>query len=226
MIDIKASIQELRDIWGQGPGIHKRPNDLLRYEHVIAQVKPAVVVETGLYYGGSQLWFSERVPYHIAVELPDSCRDANNQTTRDYRLNRHGLGFPPDNGFIIEGHSHRVVDKVYELAYRLASGRPILVVLDSDHGTDNVYGEAIRYCGLVTPSSYLVIEDTLLHHLPQKFGAGFQGSNTPHNWFDGDPYLAMQRFLSEYWNFALDVKVDEMFPTGQHPGGWLRRNHE
>lgn len=203
--------------------MHKRPSDLLRYEHLIARVKPAVVVETGLYYGGSQLWFAERVPFHIAIELPDTVRDKDNQTTRDYRLNRHGLGFPPDNGFVVEGHSHLVADQVYELVRQLARGDPVLVVLDSDHGTDNVYGEALRYCDLVTPGSYMVVEDTLLHHLPQKFGAGFQGSNTPHNWFDGDPLVAAQKFLSEYREFSPDDQLEGMFPTSQHPGGWLRR---
>lgn len=223
MVDIEASIQELRKIWGQGPGIHKRPSDLLRYEHIIAQVKPAVVVETGLYYGGSQLWFSERVPYHIAVELPDSCRDERNQTTKDYRANRHGLGNPPVNGFVMEGHSHCVLGQVYELAHMLADGDPILVVLDSEHSTKNVYGEAVRYCSLVTPGSYMVVEDTLLHHLPHKLGAKFQGTHTPHNWFDGDPWIAVQRFLERHPEFAVDVQVEEMFPTTQHPGGWLRR---
>lgn len=223
MIDIEASIGELRSVWGQGPGMHKRQSDMDRYKALIEMVKPRVIVETGLYYGGSQLFFADLVPYHIAIELPDDTRDVNNQTTADYLANRWGLGEPPSNGRIIEGHSFEVYDDVANLARELAEDEPIVVVLDSDHSTETVYGEAIRYCELVTVGSYLVIEDGLLHYLPQKAGAGFQGPNTPHNWFDGDPWIATQRFLAEHPEFELDTEIEQMFPTTQHPGGWLRR---
>ena len=216
MFDVEASIAELRDIWGQGAGIHKRPPDLARYETIINRVKPAVVCETGLYYGGSQLWFAERVPYVINVEN-------NHGTTEDYRNNVHGLGYPPDNGIIVEGHSFEMYDRVAGLARELAGDRPIMVVLDSNHDTETVYGEAIRYCNLVTPGSYLVIEDGLLHYLPQEGGTGFQGPNTPNNWFDGCPLCAIERFLPEHPEFELDTEIEQMFPTTQHPGGWLRR---
>jgi cephalosporin hydroxylase len=215
--DIEASIQELREIWGQGAGIHKRPSDLSRYEILIKRVKPEVIVETGLYYGGSALWFAERVPYIINVEI-------NHQTTEDYRNNVHGLGFPPENGIIVEGNSHEVYGEVAALARELADDKPILVVLDSNHDTETVYGEAIRYGQLVQSGSYMVIEDGLLHYLPQEGANGFQGPNTQNNWFNGCPLCATERFLAEQGDhWIVDAEIEDMFPTTQHVGGWLRR---
>src|ERR1700693_2995565 len=115
MIDVDASIADLRAVWGQGAGIHKRPNDLARYELLIERVRPSVVVETGLYYGGSQLWFAQRVPHVINVEI-------NPTSIWRYRNNWHGLGNVPSNGHIVEGHSHHVYEQVAELAERLAGG--------------------------------------------------------------------------------------------------------
>lgn len=203
--------------------MHKRPSDLGRYVEVIKRVKPAVIVETGLYYGGSQLWFADQVPHHIAVELPDTTRDANNQTTADYRANRWGLGLPPENGHIVEGFSYDVYDEVADLAHELADGGPIMVVLDSDHSTETVYREAVLYHQLVTVGSYLVIEDGLLHYLPQEGATSYQGPNTPNNWFNGCPLCATQRFRAENYDFELDAEIEGMFPTTQHPGGWLKR---
>lgn len=207
MIDREGSIAGLRAIWNRGPGMHKNPEDLVRYQRVINRVKPKVVVETGLYYGGSQLWFAERVPHVINVEL-------NTETTADYRANRHGLGFPPANGHIVEGNSHEVFDEVAALTKELAGDGPVMVVLDSDHGTNTVYGEMVRYGQLVTPGSYMIVEDGILHYLP--VGPFLVG-----NWFDGDPVIAIERYLAEQCDFVLDEELEDMLPTTQHPMGWL-----
>lgn len=217
MTDIEASIAELRAVWGQGPGIHKRPNDLARYDILFERVKPNVLVETGLYYGGSAIHFAERVPHIINVELPDSSRDPDNQTTADYKANRHGLGFPPENGIIIEGHSFEVVDQVEALVKKF--GGPVMVVLNSNHDTETVYGEMVRYNHLVTLGSYMVVEDGLLHYLPiAPMGLG--------NWFDGDPLIAIERFLSENDEFEVDTEIEDMFPTTQFVKGWLRKQRK
>lgn len=213
MIDVDASIAELRQVWGQGPGMHKRPADLDRYEWIIDNIQPQVVVETGLYYGGSQLWFAERVPHVINVEL-------NSETTRDYRNNRHGLGYPPPNGHIVEGHSFDVFPQVAALAAELAGGGPIMVILDSDHDTLTVFGEAVRYGTLVTPGSYLVIEDGLLHYLPSQDNGKFMIGN----WYVGDPKQATERYLELYGDdWEVDTDLENMSPVSMSPGGWLRR---
>lgn len=215
LTDIPASIQELRDIWGQGAGIHKREPDLKRYEVLIERIKPKVVVETGLYYGQSQVWFAKRVPYIINVEI-------NRETTADYLSNVHNLEWPPLNGHIVLGDSSTVFPRVKEMVDQI--GGDVLVVLDSNHDTETVFREMKLYSQLVTPGSYMVVEDGLLHFLPQNPGGAFMGAETPHNWFEGDPLLAIQAFMRDNGNdWIVDTDIENMFPTTQHVGGWLRR---
>lgn len=190
--------------------MHKTPDDLARYELLIDRLHPEVIVETGLYYGGSHIWFAERVPHVISVEH-------NEETTAGFLRNEWGLGEPPDNGSVILGDSIARFGDVEHLARRLAGDGPILVILDSDHGTEHVWNEIVRYHTLVTCGSYLVVEDGILHHIgPGPFKEG--------NWFDGDPLIAIERFLDaqpDQWD--VDLELEDMFPTTQHPSGWLRR---
>ena len=169
-----------------------------------------MLVETGLYYGGSQLWFAARIPHVITVEI-------SAPLWLDYCENRHGLGFPPANAVTVLGPSLEVVDQVTELTHRLAGDGPVMVVLDSDHGTRQVLGELLHYGPLVTPGSYMVAEDGILHYLEP--GPVLQG-----NWFDGDPLLAVQRFLRERDGWTIDQELEDLYPTTQHPMGWLRRD--
>lgn len=204
MRDWDASFAELRGVHGSGPGMHKIPNDLARYQWIIDKVKPDVVVECGLYYGGSLLWFAERVPFVISVEL-------NGPWIEDFKTNVHGLGTQPENSLIIEGNSHDVFEQVKEAIP--ADAKTIMVSLDSDHGTATVLGEMRLYSQLVTPGSYMVVEDGILEEFPE-------------NWFDGSPVQAIGEFFKENDDFVVDTELEDMYPTTFHVLGWLRRKDD
>jgi cephalosporin hydroxylase len=210
MIDVEASIALIRNVWSRrNASLEKEPPDLARYETIIERVKPVVVVETGLHYGGSLQWFARRVPFVVNVEL-------DHDAIANFLRNRHGMGTPPPNGHIVFGDSHEVHPAVEKMARTLADGGPIMVVLDSDHGTECVYGEMVNYCRFVTPGSYLVVEDGILHYMDK-------GPILVGNWYAGDPVEAIERFLPDHPEFVPDMEIEDMFSGTTNPGGWLRR---
>jgi cephalosporin hydroxylase len=209
MIDREASLKELTDDILQRPAdidgypnLEKTESDLARYQWIIDTVKPHVVIETGLHFGGSLLWFAERVPFVISVEM--------SRWEIDRFLDK---GVQPDNTTIIEGNSLEVVEYVLDELIKVDTEESLLrvmVVLDSDHGTDTVLGELQRYAGFVTPGSYLVCEDGIFE--------GWSG-----NWYAGSPAIALERFLEGNNEFENDLELEDRYPTTQHPGGWLKR---
>jgi cephalosporin hydroxylase len=96
------------------------------------------------------------------------------------------------------------------VAERAAGAGRVLVVLDSDHSRDHVLAELRAYAPLVTPGSYLVVEDTNVngHPVYEAFGPG--------------PMEAVQDFLKERDDFEVD-RSREKFLLTFNPGGWLRK---
>ena len=118
----------------KGRRILKYPTDLWVYEEIIRRTKPAVIVETGSYQGGSATWFSRFAPV-VSVDIVAPLR------------REPGITW-------IAGDSVEMVDKVANVV----AGRSCLVTLDSDHNAEHVLAELEVYSPLA--SEYLVVEDT------------------------------------------------------------------
>ncbi|MDP9209861.1 MAG: cephalosporin hydroxylase family protein, partial [Actinomycetota bacterium] len=99
---------------------------------------------------------------------------------------------------------------VAQVAERAQGAGTVLVMLDSDHSRDHVLAELRAYAPMVTPGSYLVVEDTNIngHPVYEAFGPG--------------PMEAVQDFLKERDDFEVD-RSREKFLFTFNPGGWLRR---
>jgi cephalosporin hydroxylase len=89
-------------------------------------------------------------------------------------------------------------------------GQPVMVVLDSDHREEHVYGELRAYADLVTVGSYLIVEDTDVNGHPARPGHG------------PGPMEATRRFLAERPDFVVDESMHRLHLT-QNPQGYLRR---
>ena len=84
------------------------------------------------------------------------------------------------------------------------------MILDSDHSYDHVLAELHAYSPIVTPGSYLIVEDTNInaHPVYEEFGPG--------------PMEAVQDFLKERDDFEVDHSREKLLLTF-NPHGWLRR---
>jgi cephalosporin hydroxylase len=90
-----------------------------------------------------------------------------------------------------------------------ASGT-VMVILDSDHSRGHVLNELTAYSPLVTPGSFIVVEDTNLNGHPAAPG------------FGPGPMEAVQEFLGTHPEFRVDREYEKFFMTF-NPHGYLRR---
>jgi cephalosporin hydroxylase len=109
---------------------------------------------------------------------------------------------------LIEGRS-TATDIVAQVR-ALAADRRVMVILDSDHGFENVTKELEQLAPLVTPGCYLIVEDTAL------------GSEYFPN--AGDPGGALAAWLTDHPGFQPDLARDR-FSVTQTPGGYVHRRY-
>lgn len=214
MRDLAASIVQAEN--GQSAAYAvKTAEDLDRYGLIIDAVNPSIIIETGTAYGRSALWFARQgdavvitidVDGTDRVPLPveEACDALRVEFIRD-----DSVAAAPQ---IVEA----LTDGVPDVLHRFGFASPTtLISLDSDHHAEHVYRELCAYAPLVSPGSYLVVEDTIVRWLT--------GPKGPEQYDGTSPLDAVERFLAEDDRFVNDIALEDLHATTQHPGGWLRR---
>ena len=188
------------DTYWMGARVGKCPLDLWQYQEIIARVRPDVIIETGTAYGGSALFFAS------LCELIGNGR----VVTIDHLGAEHYKDGRPDHERVTyllgASESAATVAAVKSL---IGVGEKVMVSLDSDHHKEHVLAEMRLYGALVTPGSYMIVEDTIVGHpiLPE-FGPG--------------PMEAVEEFLRESSDFVRDRRRERFLMTF-NAGGWLRK---
>jgi cephalosporin hydroxylase len=177
--------------------VAKCPLDLWVYQEILTELRPELVIETGTFAGGSALFLA-------------SCMDVigcGRVITVD--IEEHDARPHHDRITYVTGSSvdPALVDRLRHEAEATAR---VMVILDSDHARDHVLAELRAYSPLVTPGSYLVVEDTNINGRPV-FPTSGPG-----------PHEAVEAFLRETRAFERDQEREKFFMTF-NPGGFLRR---
>lgn len=173
-----------------GRPIIQLPDDAFRLQELIFEVKPDVIVETGVAHGGSAILYASlckllgrgRV---IGVEV-------------DLRAhNRAALDAHPLRPLItlIDGSS---IDPatIARVQAEIKPGESVMVLLDSRHTKEHVLKELHAYSHLVTKGSYIVAMDGIMRHL-----AGAPRSASDWGW--NNPASAAREFASGRRDFEL-----------------------
>ena len=174
----------------------KNPLDLWVYQEIVVETRPELIVETGTYRGGSALFLAsvcDLVGMGEVVSIDvEPARD-------DYPVHPRIT--------YLAGRSSTDPGVVAEVAER-AAGRPILVVLDSDHSQAHVEAELEAYAPLVPVGCYLIVEDSNIGLIREDLMPG--------------PLQAVESFLSGTDDFEID-REREKFLITFNPSGYLRR---
>jgi cephalosporin hydroxylase len=196
--DARAFNMTWRNTQFMGHAILKCPLDLWLYQEILHTIRPALIVETGTAFGGSALYLASICDFLNSgqiVTIDIESRQGRPEHPRVTYLT--GSSVSPD-----------IVDQVRD---RARAGGTVLVLLDSDHSQDHGLAELRTYCALVTPGSYLIVEDTNLngHPVEPEHGPG--------------PMEAVETFLKDHKEFAHDPAMDKFLLTF-NPRGYLKRS--
>lgn len=193
------------------------PEDMLRYQEAVLQVRPDVIVETGIAHGGSAVFSAS------LCKLMDKGRviavDIDIRPHNRARLERHPLA-PLIT--LIEGSSI-APEVVHAVRSLVKPGETVLVMLDSNHSYAHVSAELDAYAPLVTKGSWIVAADGVMQDLEDvpRGGAG---------WAQDNPARAARDFVGRNPHFVIEEPAwpfNESTLTGNRvthwPDGWLRR---
>lgn len=210
-----------------GRPIIQFPQDMVAMQELIWQVKPDLIIETGIAHGGSLIMNASLLAlldYTDAVEQ-GVMLDPKNPKRRVLGID---IDIRPHNRAAIEAHPmmHRidmiegssiaadVIAKVHEYA---KSYKKILISLDSNHTHEHVLAELEAYAPLATVDSYCVVFDTGIEDAPDDMFP-----DRP--WKKGDnPKTAVWGFLKTHHEFEIDKNVQNKLLITVAPDGFLKR---
>jgi len=203
------------------------PNDAWAMQELIWQVKPDLIIETGIAHGGS-LIFSASV-----LTLLDVCEAVEAETVFEpQQAKRNVIGIDieirPHNREAIEKHpmSHRIEmiegssiapDIVSMVKEKAKEYERILVCLDSNHTYEHVLAELEAYAPLTSVGSYCVVFDTIIEDMPADMFP-----DRP--WGPGNnPKTAVWEYIKSHNEFVVDKDIENKLLITVAPDGFLKR---
>ncbi len=166
------------------------PEDMIRMQELIWQIKPDVLIETGVAHGGSLVFYAslfEAMHKGRVIGIDIDIRPANRSA-----IDAHPLR---ERVTLVDGSSTDA-DVVARVRSMIQPGETVLVVLDSDHSKEHVLAELRAYAPLITVGSYIVASDGIMEQV-----AG--GPRTQPDWTWNNPRRAALAFVEEDRRFAI-----------------------
>ena len=210
-----------------GRPIIQYPQDMIAMQELIWQIKPDLVIETGIAHGGSLILSASMLALLDMAEAIEAGNEAINPSLSKRKVlgididirahNRAAIEAHPMSSRIrmIEGSSIApdVLAQVHEIASRYTR---ILVCLDSMHTHDHVLAELNAYAPLTSTGSYCVVFDTVIEDMPDNMFP-----DRP--WGKGNnPKTAVHEYLKTHPEFEIDKAIQHKLLITVAPDGYLR----
>jgi cephalosporin hydroxylase len=210
-----------------GRPIIQAPQDIQGLQELIWEVKPDLVIETGIAHGGSLILSAS------ILALIDYAEAVEQGTALDPKKpKRKVLGLDIDirahNRAAIEAHpmASRIamiqgssIDPavIAQVKKRAADFKRILVCLDSNHTHDHVLAELEAYAPLVSAGSYCIVMDTGIDDLPPSLTVG-------RSWGKGNsPKSAAREYIKKHPEFEPDRMIEWKLAITAAEEGFLKR---
>lgn len=212
--------------WMDRP-IIQYPQDILAVQELIWEVKPDLIIETGIAHGGSLILSASILALLDMSEAIEAGR-AMDPTVSERKVLGIDIDIRDHNLKAIDEHPMRsrikmiqgssVDSTIAEEVYNFSkSYKRVMVFLDSNHTHEHVLQELILYAPLTSIGSYCVVFDTLIEDMPAD-------SYPDRPWGPGDnPKTAVREYLNTHSEFMVDKNIDEKLLITVAPDGFLKR---
>jgi cephalosporin hydroxylase len=211
----------------QGRPIIQYPQDMVAMQELIWEIKPDLIIETGVAHGGSLIFSASML---ALLDIADAIEAGT--TLNPEQSKRKVLGIDIDirshNRAAIEAHpmssriqmiqgssiAPNIIDQVQNIA---KDYHRILVLLDSNHTHEHVLAELEAYAPLTSIGSYCVVFDTVIEDMPKEMFP-----DRP--WGPGDnPKTAVREYLKTHPEFEIDKSIQNKLLITVAPDGYLKR---
>jgi cephalosporin hydroxylase len=210
-----------------GRPIIQYPQDMVAVQELIWQIKPDLIIETGVAHGGSLILSASMLALLDMSEAIEAGVSLNPMTSK-----RKVLGIDIDirahNRAAIESHpmasriqmiqGSSVAPDIVALVRSVAANySKVMVMLDSNHTHEHVLAELEAYAPLTSVNSYCCVFDTHVEDLP-----GEMFSDRP--WGPGNnPKTAVWEYLKKQNCFEIDKNIQQKLLITAAPDGYLKR---
>ncbi|PKK89728.1 MAG: cephalosporin hydroxylase [Candidatus Wallbacteria bacterium HGW-Wallbacteria-1] len=212
--------------WFSRP-IIQYPQDMVAMQEIIWNVKPDLIIETGIAHGGSLIMnasYLAMLDYCDAViegRLLDPANPSRKVLGIDIDIREH-------NRLAIQAHpmasriemiqgSSIASETIAQVREFVGNYKNVLVCLDSMHTHNHVLAELKAYAPLVAKDSYCVVFDTIIEDMPAD-------SFPDRPWGKGNnPKTAVWEFLRENSEFEIDKSIPDKLQITVAPDGFLKR---
>ena len=194
-----------------GRPVIQLPQDIVAVQEIIWEVKPDLIIETGIARGGSLIMYAaflELIGKGHVLGIDIDIREHNRAEIEKHPMFRRITMF--------EGSSvsEEVADKVRDFAKDYDK---IMVLLDSNHTHKHVLKELEFYSPLVSKGSYCIVFDTIIEDMPDELF-----NDRP--WGKGNnPKTAVHEFLRANDEFEIDKTIQNKLLITVAPDGYLKR---
>lgn len=212
-----------------GRPIIQFPQDIVAMQELVMQVRPDLIIETGIAHGGSLILSASLL---ALLDYEDAVREQRPldpaKTTR--RVLGIDIDIRPHNRMAIESHpmAHRIdmlqgssidpsiIQQVHAYATHYDK---ILICLDSNHTHEHVLAELNAYAPLTSTGSYCIVFDTLIEDVPEK-------PFVDRPWKPGNnPKTAVWEWLKSHPEFEIDKSIQDKLQITVAPDGFLKKRN-
>lgn len=193
-----------------GLPILQTPEDLLSIQEIIWKNKPSVIIETGIAWGGSVVFYASMMnmyhPHGKVIAIDTVLPQKNIDLIKGYAFSNLIHLMQGDST------SQDIFNSVKKL---IQPDDSVMIVLDSCHTHAHVLQELQLWSQLVTKNQFLIVADTFVEELNQQ-------SKRERPWSKGNnPKTAVLSFLSENNRFTTDNFFNHRAVLSQNGDGYL-----